>query len=254
MGNALRPEFHPTPSTSLSGRNFDLVQCVDADFIGGRKTRKGPESNLVNQFLLDLPFITRPNHRITVFQEPRLVSGFPDLVAVVWHKPTASKWLIERASLTRDEIRILHILGCNGPQDESRLEYFLQASVKKLVKRLCEIGLITNRRNIWKLISLQDNFAVRDIIALEAKISDFPKAVEQASLNRWFATQSYVLLPKPIRSRGQIELATREGVGVWIAGEAKPILKPLEAEKKKPQSYASWLFNEWAWRSSIAQP
>lgn len=254
MAAKAQSRFRPISSTSLSGRNFDLVLCADADFIGGRKARKGPESNLVNQFLLDLPFVTRPDHRITVFQEPRLVSGFPDLVAVVWHKPTASKWVIERASLTRDEIRILHILGCHGPQEEARLDYFLQVPVKKLVRRLGDIGLITNTRGQWKLISLQDSFAVRHIIALEAKISDFPKAVEQAALNRWFASQSYVLLPKPTKSQGQIDLATREGVGIWIAGDAKPILKPLEAEGKKPYSYASWLFNEWAWRSSIAQP
>lgn len=254
MANRSHMEFRPSLGPSVPGRNFDLVLCAEAGFIGGRKARKGPESNLVNQFLLDLPIVTKPDHRITVFQEPKLVSGFPDLVAVVWHKPTASKWVIERASLTRDEIRILHILGCNGPQPETRLDYFLQSPVKKLIGRLGDLGLIANSRGLWKLVSLQDSFAVRHIIALEAKISDFPKAVEQAALNRWFATESYVLLPKAIRTQKQIELATREGVGIWVAGDPKPILKPLEAKGKKSYSYASWLFNEWAWRSSISQP
>lgn len=241
----------PMPLVRKSG--VDLIQCVDDKGIGGRRPRVGAETHLVNQFLLELPFSTKPTQRLTIFQEPKLISGFPDLVAVIWHKPTANRWMTERASITRDEVRILHILACHGSQTEEQLKYLLQTPIKRWIDRLANLGLISNRGSIWKLSSIKNSFAVRHIIALEAKISDFSKAVEQASLNKWFASESYVLLPKSPKSGNCLRDAQSEGVGIWIVGDPEPILRsPVRAEEQ-PKSYASWLFNEWAWRSSVAR-
>jgi hypothetical protein len=38
-------------------------------------------------------------------------------------------------------------------------------------------------------------------------------------------------------------------IGVWIVGEAEPVLAAPEAQQ--PVSYASWLFNEWVWQRAM---
>lgn len=44
-----------------------------------RRQRGGPERTLVNWFLENIPVQIPSGCRMTVFQEPRLESGFPDL-------------------------------------------------------------------------------------------------------------------------------------------------------------------------------
>jgi hypothetical protein len=98
------------------------------------------------------------------------------------------------------------------------------------------------------LTGLRKNFAVRRIVAFEAKISDWRGAIQQAALNKWFASESYILVPRiPARSV-IIETAEAAGVGVWIEGEVSPYLVTPRVNSREPLSYASWLFNEWSWR------
>src|SRR5271169_4258434 len=49
-----------------------------------RQIRQGPERKLVEAFLEELPFSTPRGCHATVFCEPRIESGFPDLVVVLW--------------------------------------------------------------------------------------------------------------------------------------------------------------------------
>lgn len=243
----------PRGGLNRGAGRFHLVVGDECSGLRSRRARCGPETDLVKQFLLDWPLNAPGCCRITIFQEPRLLSGFPDLVAVLWHEPTAMRWDAARARLSGDDFRLIHILATLGPQPEERLaQLFHHNQVGRSLEQLAILGLVSKRRGRWRAAALRETFAVRRIIAFEAKVSDWRSAIEQASLNRWFTSESYVLLPRAPRRRALLDAASKAAVGVWIVGEPAPVLD-CPADHEQPVSYASWLFNEWAWRCAQAK-
>lgn len=213
-----------------------------------RCRRRGPEHDLVDQFLEELPFSVPRGCHATVFREPRIASGFPDLVIVFWSVATASKWNSERGSLTQEDIRIAHYLHQCGPLPQSELRRVCSRSINATLERLKAACVIRQVGDAWQLRSLPSAFATRRIIAIEAKVSEWAVAVNQAFLNTWFASDSFVLVPAEA-STGRIRQAAKPfGVRVCRMGDAVECNRPAFPHRV-PRSYASWLFNEWAWRS-----
>src|ERR1700720_4292492 len=75
-----------------------------------RKGRSGPEQDLVDWFLELKTVKLRKGERLTIFREPRLPSGFPDLVAVVWKESVMADWRTERRFITTSDFGLMHHL------------------------------------------------------------------------------------------------------------------------------------------------
>lgn len=118
---------------------------------------------------------------------------------------------------------------------------------------LRDVNLARSGRSGWRAAPVRQVFAARRIIAFEAKISDWPGVLEQASLNRWFASESYVLAPRGPRDPAILTAIRSLGIGLWIEGERRPSIPVSRRGASRPISYASWLFNEWAWRESMRE-
>ena len=91
------------------------------------------------------------------------------------------------------------------------------------------------------------SFAVRNIIAIEAKVADWQRAARQAYLNTWFTAESYVLLPDagsdhPLH-------ATAKALGIGVVSQTQGLVRKPCSTESRPRSYAAWLFNEWVWRA-----
>ncbi|MDD5223497.1 MAG: hypothetical protein PHE84_05865 [bacterium] len=233
---------------SHHSKRFELITRAKNFGVRSRRTPKGPETKLVEKFLLDLPLDAKQPHRITVFKEPKLQSGFPDLVAVFWHEPTTMRWDPIRTGISGDDVRLVHLLTNFGPLSEDRIEYFLHQRVQKYLDRLSDVGLVYKRRGMWRAFSLRETFAVRRIVAFEAKVSNWRNAIDQAALNKWFTPESYILIPQALRENNILEAARKASIGVWVVGDPRPRLDCPSDDTRQPISYASWLFNEWSWR------
>lgn len=214
-----------------------------------RRRRPGRESDLVHRFLEELPLSLPRGCHVTIFCEPRLESGFPDLVLVIWNVGKTRRWNPERATLLREDIRLLHYLylhrGSAATSDV--LKHLFPRRLYASLDRLSAAHLVRERGGLYWPRSLSYAFAVRRIIAIEAKMSEWSAAVEQAFVNTWFASDSYVLLPNKRRTHRLRAMARSRGVRICSPGE--PIILYGSAPRRTlPRSYASWLFNEWAWR------
>jgi hypothetical protein len=93
---------------------------------------------------------------------------------------------------------------------------------------------------------LREIFVARRIIAIEAKIRDWRRAIEQARANSWFASHSFILLPGERFTAHVAEDASAAGVGVLTFDGSTVSVQVRSAEHPLPTSYGSWLFNEWA--------
>jgi hypothetical protein len=235
----------------MSPSPVNIVDCRTQRGIGAafRQSRPGPEEGLVDWLIGALPFEVPPTCRATVFREPRLDSGFPDLVIVVWHPATMQKWASARDKLTPADLRLLQYLVSNGPADEDDLRaVFSGRQLRAALDRLEEAILVRRFRSGWAARSIQKSFAVRNIIAVEAKVADWQRAAQQAYLNTWFTPESYVLLPDA--AKGHPLRAAARKLGIGVVSKAQGLVRRPRTDGALPRSYASWLFNEWAWRAS----
>ena len=113
--------------------------------------------------------------------------------------------------------------------------------------------LFARHRIGGKLRALRDVFAVRRLIAIEAKVIDWQDGLQQAFQNVWFASESYLLLPRLPQSSILIEKANHFGVGLRVMGQALDSSELRSRQANIPRSYASWLFNEWVWRAGCTE-
>jgi hypothetical protein len=232
--------------------NFTILDHDSTAHLSGaafRRSRPGPEADMVRAFISNCPFTIPRGCRATIFCEPRIESGFPDIVVVFWSVAVASKWNAERANLTRDDIRLIHHLHQSGPASTGELKTLFSRNPIGNLERLEAAKLLRPVKNRWVPTSLEKSFATRRIIAIEAKIAEWSAALDQAFLNTWFASDSFVLLPQKSPAANIRAAAKMKGIRLCSPTTNIECNRPA-FPGKLPRSYASWMFNEWAWRSA----
>ena len=213
----------------------------------------GPEQELIEAFLVAATTQLRPGRSLTVFAQPAIETGFPDLVAVVWNSKVAETWVAERDRLRAADLRLLHLLATQGAIDLADLEGVFQRGLHGMLTRLEEAAVVTVGRSRCRAKRLSQIFAVERIIAVEAKISANQRVLEQASANTWFSSESYALLPTPEAGPASRDVASSFGVGIISLEDSRVAEVHQASLREVPISYGSWVFNEWTWRISREQ-
>ncbi len=212
--------------------------------------REGPEFDLLTSFLQSLSLSVPRGARVKLFHQPRLESGFPDAVLVVWRPSVAKKWPAQRGQLKPFDLRVLHYLTLVGNLSDSELHVVFGHQVRKAVDRLIASGTVLRRRDTVCHQRLDAIFAVSKIVAVEAKMRDWRGALDQAVLNTWFSDESWMLMPHGVTQRIANECHAYSGVRCVSPEDIVHDFRSADCSAK-PVSYASWMFNEWAWRLSL---
>jgi hypothetical protein len=214
-----------------------------------RRPRSGEEQELLDWFLEQALRRVPRGHAVTVFREPRVESAFPDLVIVAWKPSIARDWSAERLHLRMSDMRLVHYLWAHGPRDLKELRQVFPRSLTAALERVLAADLVRRVGVLWTPRAISRTFAATRIIAIEAKMKHWSGAVEQACLNTWFASSSYVLVPRV--PRGATVPTPARMLGVGVLTQHSDALDTLWSRVDDlPRSYASWLFNDWAWRAS----
>lgn len=209
----------------------------------------GPEFDVVSNYCLaQLPGLCG-EHWLTVFVEPKIEGSYPDIVAAFWDPAVTSSWPAARARLLPSDIPHLHHLSIVrrlriGTLNE-RLG-FRQAS--EMVERFIDAEVADFDGHELRGKPIKHIYAVKRLIAIEAKMHDWRRGLEQAYQATWFASESYLLLRVIPRSAELLATSKRLGIGVVAQGQhlSKPEVRARPT--RLPASHASWIFNEWAWR------
>ena len=214
--------------------------------------RPGPEADLVVRFSSNhLPPPADGEQRIVLF-EPAVEFTRPDIVVIYWNPSVAEKWPTARRLLRPVDFRLLHLFHTVSELTDEAIQRAFPNVFDKCLRRLEKAQLIYRCDGAWHKQPLGDTFAVHRIMTFEAKISLTSRALDQALLNTWFATTSYVLLQgKRIRS-STIDKATRLGIGIWSLDREEKAHLLREAQPHEiPNSYATWCLNELVWAISM---
>lgn len=259
MNTGSQEEARPRWSRSRPGsqpvRWADAVVDPDCDAVTevglGLRFRSpvdGPEQMLVREFLETQFFHVPRGRTLTVFLQPALETGFPDLVAIVWRASRACNWSNARAQLRREDVRLLHLLGAHGWLELSMLEHLFPRSLVGSLYRLEAAGLILGGRQKVRARTMRDIFFVERIVSIEAKVATTQRLMVQAYNNAWFSSESYALLPVRRATSSTVDRAARFGIGLIGHVDEETSLFSRPAARAVPASYGSWLFNEWVWR------
>jgi hypothetical protein len=202
----------------------------------------------VQQFLANAQIRAFQDCRITIFIEPKLEYSFPDVVLVAWRPSITRNWRPERKNLDRHDFRVLQHLVSSGGRRDIDLKALFGSNIRKRLANLQGAGLVSNRGSRWQAKPLSSIFAAVAIVAIEAKMKNLNVAIQQAFLNTWFASESYVLVPSVRRASQSVMTASIRGIGILNANSRLSFARAAF----RPRSYASWQLNEWAWRASLA--
>jgi predicted transcriptional regulator len=191
-----------------------------------------------------------------LIQEPYTGFGYADLVCLRWNNSIYDKWNSKRNRLLEDDIKILHYLyKCQKPKTFIQIEMDLgykNKALYKIIDRLISAELITeNKKNCFKVRPLNEIFFIYEIIAVEAKIRDWKKALEQSFNNVFFASKSFSLFPVETINENMLNAYDKTDVGVLSMGKHyREILKPRKM--RIPASLTAWRFNEMLGRGCIS--
>lgn len=220
-----------------------------------RSSLPGRETSLVSDFLQS-GVLRTPRYQSEIFNEPKLPTGFPDIVAVYLGDVPLSM-NPSRNALTHTHLRLLHHLCSVKKTSVTDIISDLGWRGKMLdqtIEALSDADLIYRRGSRIFARELRKIFAVRKIVAIEAKVDNWARGLQQASSNTWFASHSYLLIPENRNVAKVKSTAQALGVGVMIfdGDETRTIVTPRVSPL--PSSYGSWLFNEWSVRRLFGSP
>jgi hypothetical protein len=187
-----------------------------------------------------------------LLREPEIATGVPDLVAVYHRLAVATAGTEHLGQL---HFRVLHQLWRGGGACLEDLSALINLSVKALertVGELLEAGLVWVRGEHFSARSLAAIFPARHIIAVEAKMTDWRGAVEQARMNLWFASESYILVPSRINLASVVEFAASVDVGVLAFDGRRTRRCSRPQPRQIPASFGSWVLGEWSVRQHAA--
>lgn len=215
-----------------------------------RSTTQGEESELVKQFVdyyCERFLHDNKTYNLAVFIEPRVPSGFPDIVFASYVPNIIENWSIERTRLDTSDLKVLsHLIltkGCNGSSIISALKMSEKQVITSLEK-LIDAKLILRGNNMWKPRELKHFYSIKKLVSVEAKINNINRVAEQTFINTWFASHSYGLINVSNPRNGTIQNFAKRGIGLFC--KTRSFKKVVEAKRLSlPSSYLSLQFNEW---------
>lgn len=221
------------------------------------RRQKNKEDRILDNFIESGFFenLKTKRYNYTLVYEPCTGFGYADLVCIRWNRSIQDKWNSKRSIILEDDIKILHYLY-NAQIEKSVVQMqndlgFKSRTLLSIVDRLMLADLIAERNSRFKIRPLNEIFFIYEIIAVEAKISDWKKALEQSFNNMFFASRSFSLFPEKTINQNMLSAYGKADVGVLSVGKkCRQVLK--SGKMKIPASLTAWRFNEMLGRGLIS--
>ncbi len=216
--------------------------------LSSRSIKESDENNFVLDFLESNNLFKNEKLEYCILKETLTDSGVADVIVVSWVKERTPNLNSSRRSLTKNDLKILHYIstkksrGISYKTIEKKLGYS-EKPILNTINKLEKADLIVCSGNIIKVKDLKSNFFLKEIISIEAKLKNWKKVIEQATLNTIFSSQSYILIPEQ-KARNTRYFDHLDNPGLITFDGKQAIVKIKAKSNPLPASYHSWLINE----------
>ncbi|HYC85365.1 MAG TPA: hypothetical protein VEB86_09095 [Chryseosolibacter sp.] len=132
---------------------------------------------------------------LSILQEANLGHGVPDLILAKYDSSTGI--LCRSQRLNYKDLAVYTIIGKQEAgidfetlKDKTKLS---NSGLRKILTTLETEGMIVDNEGDYTITSDSDNLGV-EVVAIEAKLKNWKRALKQAYRYKWFASYSYVFL------------------------------------------------------------
>jgi len=190
-----------------------------------------------------------------VLKEFRTGYGLPDLLKIEYDKNILVKRRRNSKSrkLKHFDIDCAYVMAYLSERRWIKLNNLksntnlYNGSIKTIIDKLRERGLVIKKGDKIKSKPKKEVFAIKSIVAIEAKLRQWKRAIFQAQRYLWFTNNSNILVPTNCNRQLSkiINSCKKYHVGLITLSKDKKILTIIKRKKRKPyNTYLAWLLNE----------
>lgn len=218
--------------------------------INSRPITAGEEFNMVTNFInyRKERFKETPRKNLAIFIETKINDAYPDVVFVEYDPSRYEKWNVHRNKLSTNDLKLLHFIYTKRNVTSQKAVKGLSIQYKNLLQSLealMDAQLIERKGGVWAIPNKRELFGVRNIEAVEAKISKWDKVMQQAIINTSFASESFVLSKR--KREPNIEVMHRIsslGIGIYLYDSKEFMRYSPACHNRFPSNYNSIYLNE----------
>lgn len=214
-----------------------------------RTITPGEEYNMVREFIefRKDAFKEKDDNHLAVFIETKINDTYPDIVFAEYNPEKFLNWNKHRNQLTVGDLKILHYILTHKKTTSQKIVTDLSSNYRDLLlslEKLYDAELIDRKDGKW-IKNPENSFGVKRVEAVEAKISKWNQVLQQALINKSFASESSILSKRKNTLSEDIVNRTEEfGLGIYLYDE-KSFSQYRQPQKSKfPNNYNSIFINE----------
>lgn len=218
--------------------------------IVSRPITYGEEFEMVQQFIdfKKNSFKEQTNKQLAIFIETKINDAYPDVIFAEYDPCKYEKWNVSRKNLSTPDLKLLHYLYVNRDVTSRKIINDLSIQYKTLLhslEALLDAGLISRSNECWNILDRENLFAVNKIEAVEAKISKWDAVMQQAILNKSFASESFVLSKcKREPNDDIVKRISSFGIGIYLFDDYHFSRVARAKRNRFPSNYNSVYLNE----------
>ena len=163
-------------------------------------------------------------------------AGMPDLLAVTWEPRVVA--LADPSIADASILAYLRAVGCARLDTIVRRLGRSTTSISKVLEGLVSAEILVRDSDRFALEPVWRHI-LPEIVAVEAKVSDWRRAFAQAARNQVFAHRSFVALPGAVARRAMNDASSRGlGIGVLAVSDDGSVAVLRRAASLRPRVWA----------------
>ncbi len=222
--------------------------------INSRPITKGQEYDMAHAFIDYKKDSFKPlnSRNLAIFLETKINNSYPDIIFAEYDPRDYENWNLPRNTLNSTDLKILYYIYTKKNVTSNRIICEMSLQYKQLLQSLealIDANLIQRIDGVWNIKNREHIFGIKTIQAVEAKISKWEEVMQQAIINKSFASESFVLLRKTRKpTSDMVERIRSFGIGIYLYNNVG--FQQLTPAKKSrfPSNYFSIMLNEYIGR------
>lgn len=229
---------------------FEVYNNYSSLGIISRRITKGEEFDMVREFIDYKKNLFKVSSRknLAIFIETKINRTYPDIIFAEYDPRKYEKWNTARSNLTTIDLKILYFIFSKRGVTSQRIVKEISIKYKDLLQSLeslLDADIIMRKDNYWIIKNRADLFGVKKIETVEAKISKWEEVLQQAIINKTFASESFILSKR--KHEPKVEVVQRIssfGIGIYLYDNSQfSCVVPAE-RSRFPSNYNSIYLNE----------
>lgn len=218
--------------------------------INSRPITEGQEFDMVSEFINFKKEVFKPTSQkqMAIFIETKINDAYPDVVFTEYNPRFYEQWNDNRNKLSTTDLKLLHFIFSKRNVTSQKIIKELSIQYKSLLQSLealIDAQLINRKDGCWIVPNRNEVFGVKRIEAVEAKISKWDEVMQQAIVNKAFASESFVLSKR--KREPDTEVVGRIsafGIGIYLYDNKQFSCYAQASHNRFPSNYNSIYLNE----------